>query len=121
MTRNFKLSEFNCRSGAVMPANVQRNITELAKNLQVLRDAVGLPIRITSGYRSPEHNASVGGAKASTHLTGKGADFAVIGMSPSRVVEVIERLIQEGKMKQGGLKAYSSWVHYDIRGVRARW
>lgn len=121
MTKNFKLSEFNCRSGAVMPANVQRNITELAKNLQALRDTVGLPIRINSGYRSPEHNASVGGAKASTHLTGKGADFAVIGLSPIRVVEAIERLINEGKMKQGGLKAYSSWVHYDTRGVRARW
>lgn len=121
MTRNFKLSEFNCKSGEPMPANVRANIEELAKNLQVLRDETGQPIRITSGYRSPEHNARVGGARASTHLTGKGADFAVVGMSPVRVVELVERLIREGKMKQGGLKAYSSWVHYDIRGVRARW
>ena len=34
---------------------------------------------ITSGYRSPKYNASVGGAKSSVHMTGKAIDISVRG------------------------------------------
>lgn len=33
-------------------------------------------LRLTSGYRDPEHNAAVNGVKNSYHLTGRAADFA---------------------------------------------
>jgi uncharacterized protein YcbK (DUF882 family) len=106
-----------------MPENVQKNIAELAKNLQVLRNKLKARITITSGYRSPEHNSSpqVKGAKNSQHLLGTASDIQVAGFTPLQVAQAIERLISEGKMKQGGLKAYKSFTHYDIRGVRARW
>jgi hypothetical protein len=45
----------------------------------------------------------------------------VAGLSPKHVATVIEVLIAEGKMEEGGLKAYRSWIHYDCRLVRARW
>jgi hypothetical protein len=32
-------------------------------------------LRINSGYRSPQHNAAVGGAQHSDHLTGDAVDF----------------------------------------------
>ena len=32
-----------------------------------------------------------------------------------------DHLISEGKMVQGGLKAYDTFTHYDIRGYKARW
>jgi uncharacterized protein YcbK (DUF882 family) len=121
MTKNFKLSEFQCKSGAPMPADVEMKIRELAANLQVLRDHLGKPITITSGYRSPAHNKAIGGAQFSRHVIGDAADFKVAGMQPKAVVAVIEQLIAEGKMQQGGLKAYASWIHYDCRNVKARW
>jgi len=121
LTPNFTLAEFQSRDGAVMPENVRQNIVRLANALQVIRDEVKQPITITSGYRSPEHNRAVRGAANSTHLTGLGADFRVANMTPVQVVEVIERLIASGRIPQGGLKAYSTWCHYDIRGIRARW
>lgn len=121
MTKNFQLSEFQCKSGAPMPLSVRVNIERLANNLQALRDEVGKPITITSGYRSPAHNKAVGGAKNSQHLLGTAADFKVSGMTPIEVVEVIERLIAEGEMDEGGLKAYRSWVHYDCAGRKRRW
>ena len=120
LTNNFSLNEFNKRNYNV-PTDVLRNLLELAKNLQVLRDEVKKPIKITSGYRPAELNAKVGGATKSRHITGEAADFKIEGYTPKQVAAIIEKLIAEGKMKQGGLGTYSTWVHYDVRGTAARW
>jgi uncharacterized protein YcbK (DUF882 family) len=121
ITNNFNLEEFDSKCGREMPSQVITNIIELAKNLQVLRDEVKKSIQITSGYRSPEHNAKVKGAKNSQHITGMAADIKVSGMTPKQVAEVIERLIAEKKMKEGGIGIYKTWLHYDIRNTKARW
>jgi uncharacterized protein YcbK (DUF882 family) len=121
LTNNFTLQEFNSKCGRDIPNNVLPNILQLAKNLQVLRDAVGKSITITSGYRSPQHNKKIGGAKDSQHVKGMAVDIKVAGMTPKEVALVIEGLIESGKMKQGGIGIYASWVHYDIRGTKARW
>lgn len=120
LTTNFSLSEFNKRNYNV-PTDVLRNLIELAKNLQVLRDEVKKPIKITSGYRPAELNAKVGGASKSRHITGQAADFKIEGYTPKQVAAVIEKLIAAGKMKQGGIGTYSTWIHYDVRGTAARW
>lgn len=120
LATNFSLSEFNRRNYAV-PTDVMRNLIELAKNLQVLRDEVKKPIKITSGYRPAELNAKVGGAKSSKHIIGQAADLKIEGLTPKQVAAIIEKLIAAGKMKQGGLGTYSTWVHYDVRGTAARW
>ena len=118
---NFSLQEFNSKCGREIPNNVLPNIIQLAKNLQVLRDSLGKTISITSGYRSPQHNKKIGGAKDSQHVKGMAADIKVTGMTPKEVALVIEGLIEQGKIKQGGIGIYPSWVHYDIRGTKARW
>ena len=120
LTKNFNLSEFNKHNFA-LNETVLRNIQALANNLQVLRDEVKKPIKITSGYRSPEHNAKVGGVKSSRHITGEAADFKIAGMTPKEVAAVIEKLIAAGKMEEGGLGTYSTWTHYDCRRSKARW
>jgi uncharacterized protein YcbK (DUF882 family) len=121
ITENFSLNEFESKCGSKMPNNVEANVRRLANALQIIRNEVKRPISINSGYRSPSHNKKIKGASNSTHLKGLGADFIVSGLSPGQVVAIIERLITEGKIPQGGLKAYSTWIHYDIRGVKARW
>ncbi len=120
LTTNFNLSEFN-KHGFALSETVLRNIQALANNLQILRDEVKKPIKITSGYRSPEHNAKVGGVKSSRHITGEAADFKIAGMTPKEVAAVIEKLIAAGKMEEGGLGTYSTWTHFDHRGHKARW
>lgn len=112
LTNNFNLSEFNKHNFALSDT-ILKNIQELAKNLQVLRDEVKKPITVTSGYRNAAYNAKIGGAKASQHLTGKAADIKVSGMTPKEVAAVIEKLIAAGKMKEGGLGIYKTWIHYD--------
>jgi len=120
LTTNFNLSEFN-KHNFTITDTIFQNIFELAKNLQVLRDEVKKPIKITSGYRPAEHNAKIGGATKSRHITGEAADFKIEGYTPKQVAAIIEKLIAAGKMEQGGLGTYSTWVHYDVRGTAARW
>ncbi len=43
--------------------------------LDPLREKLGHPITISSGYRSPALNAAIGGAKNSQHLIGEAADI----------------------------------------------
>ena len=121
LTKNFKLAEFRCRDGSLPEGELLVNCQELADNLQVLRDYIGKPITIISGYRPPEYNKKIGGAKKSQHLLARAADIKVKGMAPAEVHATVLKLIKGGKMKQGGLGKYSTFVHYDTRGSAARW
>ena len=121
LTKNFSLSEFACKDGTTVPYEYMPNVQELANNLQVLRDYLQRPIYINSAYRSPEHNANVGGSPRSQHLYARAADIRVDGMTPKEVHEAIESLIDSEEMKQGGLGLYDTFVHYDCRNTKARW
>lgn len=121
LTKNFTQSEFRSRDGKPMPEPVLKNIKELASNLQVLRNFLGESIRVTSGWRSEEHNRAIGGVKNSQHVLGKASDLKVKDLDTKDLYLIIESLIEDGKMKEGGLGLYNTFVHYDIRGTKARW
>jgi uncharacterized protein YcbK (DUF882 family) len=121
LTANFKLDEFKCKDGCGVPDPLLANVQDLANNLQVLRDHIGKPISIMSGYRTPEYNLKCGGELKSQHMEAKAADIQVGGMKPVEVCATIKQLIADGKMKQGGVGLYDGWVHYDVRGFKARW
>lgn len=121
MTKNFHLHEFACNDGTSVPKDLMPNVEELAKNLQVLRDYLGEPLRILSAYRTIAHNAKVGGKPNSLHLKAMAADLSCKSKTPKQLHAIIEKLIAEKKMKQGGLGLYKGFVHYDIRGRKTRW
>jgi uncharacterized protein YcbK (DUF882 family) len=120
-SKNFSWDEFASKDGAEMPASVKENIIKVAQNLEVIRSYFNLPIKVNSGYRSPEHNKKVGGAKYSQHVKGNAADIVIKGKTPREVQAGIEYLIQAGKISQGGIGNYPNFTHYDIRGTKARW
>lgn len=122
LTKNFTRSEFDCKDGTKVPKEYHKNLKKLATNLQALRDFMGAPVYVSgSGYRTPKHNKAVGGAPKSQHLTASAADINVKGFKPLEVYRTIERLINDGVMEQGGLGLYDTFIHYDIRGKKARW
>lgn len=121
LSENFSLSEFRCKDGSDVPPDLMDNVTVLCENLQVLRDHLGKPIRVISGYRSPKYNRRIGGARRSQHMVAKAADIKVSGMSPAEVKAEIVKLIKEGKMMKGGVGLYRTFTHYDVRGRNARW
>lgn len=120
LTENFNISEFACHDGTPVPDEYECNVIVLANNLQKLRDHLKEPVRVLSGYRTPSWNSKVGGATHSQHKLAKAADLTVRSKTPKQLHAIIEKLIAEGKMKNGGLGLYNGFVHYDIGPVR-RW
>lgn len=122
ITEHFAWREFACHDGAPVPPEYRSHVRRLCEALEVLRAELGgRPVVIVSGYRTPEWNRKVGGATRSQHVSARAADIRVAGVSPSDVADAIERLIGQGRMPQGGLGRYDTFVHYDLRGYHARW
>lgn len=119
----FRVREFRCKDGtdAVLIDE------ELVVILQCIREHFGKPVHITSGYRTAEHNASVGGSKSSQHLLGRAADFYVQGVPVATVAAYAETLLPG----RGGIGRYpkdaahpqrrTGWVHIDTRANKSRW
>ena len=121
LTTHFTAKEFDCNNGIKVPEHLHNNRQELANNLQVLRIYLGVPIKINSAYRTELYNEAIGGSRKSQHLECKASDIRTDHHTPEEIKAKIEELIEQGKMKQGGVGIYNSFVHYDIRGYIARW
>ncbi len=121
LSKNFQLSEFACNDGTSVPEKLVCNVVVLAANLQVLRDDLGESLTILSGYRTPSWNTKVGGASKSMHLEAKASDLICRSLTPKQLHARILKLIKDGKMKDGGVGIYKSFVHYDIRDKPTRW
>ena len=115
LSKNFSRHEFACRCCDRIEIN-QR----LVDALQELRDLAGLPIRVTSGYRCPEHNRAIGGAPRSQHLLGTAADISVRGMTSAEMYRLAEDV---EAFRNGGIGVYpdKGFIHVDVRDGRARW
>tara|TARA_Y100001958_G_C21231657_1_gene557449 strand:- start:697 stop:1290 length:594 start_codon:yes stop_codon:yes gene_type:complete len=124
LSPNFSLHEFRCKdeNKTSVPEKYINNIRDLTKNLERIRKEVGdKPIVIISGYRTPEYNKKIGGATRSQHMHAKAADIRVNGMKSEDLKNIILDLIDKKEITQGGVGYYPSFVHYDIRGTKARW
>ena len=113
LSTNFRVREFACLDGSD-PIFID---TELVKILQKIRTHFGRAVTITSAYRTPTRNKSVGGTAYSQHLYGRACDIKVNGISPARVAEYAETLLPN----KGGIGIYDTFTHIDVRSVKARW
>lgn len=107
LTRHFKVQEFACRDGS----QVVFIDDYLYTILDILRNKLGKPVIITSGYRTPEWNAKCGGAKYSYHMRGMAADIRVDGMSPKELAKELDKIVESSC----GIIVYNNWVHFDTR------
>ena len=83
--------------------------------LQALRDALAKPLIIRSAYRSPEHNRSVGGAKASKHMEGVAFDVAMANHDP----ETFEAAARAIGFHGFGFYPRSGFIHIDLGPARS--
>ena len=117
MSKNFNKSEFACH-GLNCCGGKSEISKDLVAALQKLRDLIGKPIKINSGYRCKKHNENVGGAPNSFHVQGLAADISVNGMTIEELKDYVHKIPE---FENGGIGLYKRWIHVDIRKTKARW
>lgn len=88
---------------------------ELISMLDVARKKYGKSMAITSGYRTIEHNAKVGGKPTSSHLKGLAADISCTNST--------DRFLLEGILREVGFTRIgigNSFIHVDIDKDKAQ-
>ena len=127
LSKNFTLEEMVATSHKGLqdtPAlEVVQNLQKLCVLvLQPLRDTLGAPVYINSGYRSKRLNARVGGVLNSRHLQGRAADihcdnldyakviFDILRQNPYVSYTYIGRPTPNPSREGGG----SCWVHVQM-------
>ncbi len=113
LSPHFRLSEFASKDGSDKVL-VDDALVDL---LEQIRAAAGGAVTINSAYRSPAHNAAVGGVSSSQHLYGRAADIVVEGASPLLVGQMAEHYLD----RRGGIGVYQTFTHVDTRTIRSRW
>lgn len=110
--QHFKVKEFACKDGS----QVVFIDSYLVSLLDILRNEVGKPVIINSGYRTPTRNKEVDGAKYSYHMRGMAADIRINGMSAKEIADKLNKIIPN----ECGIIVYKSWVHIDTRTSKYR-
>ncbi len=111
-----------CTDGTVIPKQFYPGMRRLIKNVKVLADNVNVTLHVNSGYRSPNYNSTLeGAAQASNHQYGEAIDISSTGMTSAQLQAKVLELIAEGKMDDGGLGIYNTFIHYDVGGAGRRW
>ena len=97
LSENFTIEEFT-RSDKAKELGITNEPGEkelaalrvlVSRTIQPLRDKLGVPIHVNSGYRCPELNKAVGGVPTSQHQKGEAADLSIDGKA-NDILEALE-------------------------------
>lgn len=103
---------------AYAPNTARSGLSEGALGaMKRLESSWGRPITVTSAYRSPEHNAKVGGAKHSQHMHGNAFDISTDGWTDADKQAFVDQALAAGF---NGIGVYPNSLHIDV-GSRRAW
>ena len=125
MTKHFTFEELtNTSNVELLEANREsakafmKPLKYVAGTLEEIRAVLGVPLRVTSGFRNNALNKAVGGSATSGHTKGLCADIVPIGIS----IEDAFDLILFNKDKCPSLKkcikekvSGSEWLHIETK------
>ena len=105
------------------PADVVERLRYVAQCLEGIRTILGVPIVVTSGYRCPELNRRIGGAKTSQHVRGEAADWVAPGWGTP--ADIVRHLVHVGVCYDQIILEFASsasggWVHTSFVRDRPR-
>ena len=112
-TKNFKVSEFACKHCG--ENKIDQKVLNMA---QEIRDYLGVPVRVNSGYRCETHNKNVGGVKNSKHVLGKACDLSC-ELGSAKMFQAVKELREQGKLQDlDYCIKYKTFIHIDCGGKR---
>lgn len=141
ITEHFSWHEFACHDEAKtpVPEEFRHDTIRLCEDLEIFRsecnkrfahDDKQLSLKVTSGYRTPEHNAAVSkmsNQKGSTHCMGQAADV-IARLSDGTIVDgdrlaaLAMELWDNDVFKHiNGVGRYPNRVHLDVRKKLSYW
>lgn len=126
LSKNFSLAEMLASQTAAQqgfteqftpPPHIVANLQLLCVNvLQPLRDFVGHPLKVNSGYRCPRLNTFLGGAPNSQHVKGQAVDITDLHSGNQYLLRAFlrlnlpfDQLIDEFNL---------SWLHISYNHIR---
>ena len=126
LSEHFKLGEITRSNSHPKVYNIPThdaiaNLKRVCVWLEVLRARAGGPIRINSGYRSPQLNKKIGGVPTSNHLTGCAVDIRVADMEQLiRYAAILLDYADESHQQFDELliernRSGAIWLHFAVR------
>lgn len=89
-----------------------QNIIKTAEYLDKIRDMLGAPIIVNSGYRTKEVNQAVKGSANSYHLYGRAADITTSPFRYQELCDILKREKERGNLVE--LKLYTNYIHIAV-------
>ena len=132
LTTMSTLDIYRCKCGCVAPRIVLDRLwltdDTLREAKELVEDHLGcfVEVYVSSGFRCPKYNRKVDGARKSTHMLGWAIDFTMVReggkqIPPKTIFKILDEAQRNGRLPKGGLHAYKTFTHIDIRGRLARW
>ena len=125
LTNHFSLEEF-IRSDVGARRNLDNtpdaetieHLKETASLMEQVRELLGHPIIITSGYRSLKVNSAIGSKPTSDHVLGYAADFRCPGFGD--VTEICHAIMDSTIQYHQLIHEFNSWVHISANPKMAK-
>ena len=125
LTENFTFDELTSTSHSeLLEANREsakafmKQLKYVAGTLEEIRAVLGVPLRVTSGFRNNALNKAVGGSATSGHTKGLCADIVPIGMTVTAGFEIIlERKDECPSLKKCIIEKVhgNEWLHIETK------
>ena len=125
LSKHFKLNEFTKSYTAIQyklknepDKESYDNLVRLCNEyLEPIRELIGKPLIINSGFRSKEINYRIGGVPNSAHLFGRACDFYVEGKNTEDIYNLIIKNCENGTLKKFDQLIYyerEKFIHFGI-------
>ena len=109
------ITEQEILKGQPCPPEFKKNLEELLKRLNKFREIYGKPLIVNSGYRSPEHNAKIGGAKNSKHCQVMACDFKDVDGKLKEFCRANDyKVLKDCDLYMEDGTKTTTWLHLDI-------
>ena len=100
-----------------LTSELQANAQEELRRVNIFRGIYDKPMYVNSGYRTVEHNASIGGAKNSSHCTCQAIDFKDNDGELKKYISENPDILEKADLYMEAPESTPGWCHLQSRPI----